>query len=251
MSEKLHKVLARLGVGSRREIERLIAAGRVRVDGAVASLGVRVDGDERVDLDGRRLDLGGIALRSGRVIVYNKPEGEICTRRDPGRRRTVYESLPPPGDGRWIAVGRLDINTSGLLLFTTDGELANGLMHPRRGLEREYLCRVRGPVARESLERLRAGIEIDGEQAKFMRVEHRSGSGVNQWYRVVLRRGHYREVRRLWQAVGNPVSRLVRIRFGSIRLPRTLARGGWVELDRRAVETLRRTAGIDHPNEGR
>ncbi len=251
MSEKLQKVLARLGVGSRREVERLIAAGRVRVDGAVASLGVRVDGDERVELDGRPLDLGGLASPAGRVIVYNKPEGEICTRRDPGRRRTVYASLPPPGEGRWVAVGRLDINTSGLLLFTTDGELANGLMHPSRGLEREYLCRVRGPVACESLERLRAGIEIDGEQAGFAHVERRGGSGVNQWYRVVLRRGRYREVRRLWQALDHPVSRLVRIRFGSVRLPRNLARGAWAELDERAVETLRRTAGIDHPNERR
>ncbi len=148
-------------------------------------------------------------------------------------------------------MGRLDINTSGLLLFTTDGELANGLMHPSRGLEREYLCRVRGPVACESLERLRAGIEIDGEQAGFAHVERRGGSGVNQWYRVVLRRGRYREVRRLWQALDHPVSRLVRIRFGSVRLPRNLARGAWAELDERAVETLRRTAGIDHPNERR
>ncbi len=240
MTEKLQKVLARTGIASRREAERWIAAGRVRVDGGVAMLGDRVGADAHITVDGQP-----VAQRPQRcrVILYNKPEGEICTRSDPRGRHTVYEALPPPGEGRWVAVGRLDVNTTGLLLFTTDGELAGALMHPRNAIEREYRCRVHGEIGPAELDRLRAGIELDGRPARVVRVQPAGGSGSNRWYSVVVREGRYREVRRLWRAVGGTVSRLVRTRFGPVRLPGSLAAGQWRELDAAAVAALRRQAG--------
>ena len=223
-AERLQKVLAAAGLGSRREIESWIEAGRVTVGGRVAKLGDRATG-EAITVDGRPVDLAG--PRPGRVLLYNKPEGELVTRSDPEGRATVFAKLPP---GRWIAVGRLDLNSAGLLLFTDDGELANRLMHPRYGIEREYQVRVQGPV---DLERLRRGVHLEDGEAAFERIEPvdpRASSSANRWYRVMLKEGRNREVRRIFEAVGARVSRLIRIRYGPIELPRDLAPGMWREM---------------------
>ena len=223
-AERLQKVLAAAGLGSRREIESWIEAGRVTVGGRVAKLGDRATG-EPIAVDGRPVQAA--AAPPGRVLVYNKPEGELVTRSDPDGRTTVFSKLPP---GRWIAVGRLDLNSAGLLLFTDDGELANRLMHPRYGIEREYQVRVQGPV---DLERLRRGVQLDDGEAAFERIEPvdpRASASANRWYRVMLKEGRNREVRRLFEAVGARVSRLIRIRYGPIELPRDLAPGMWREL---------------------
>jgi 23S rRNA pseudouridine2605 synthase len=223
-AERLQKVLAAAGLGSRREIESWIEAGRVTVGGRVAKLGDRATG-EAIAVDGRPVELA--ALQPGRVLIYNKPEGELVTRSDPEGRTTVFSKLPP---GRWIAVGRLDLNSAGLLLFTDDGELANRLMHPRYGIEREYQVRVQGPV---DLERLRRGVHLEDGEAAFERIEPvdpRASTSANRWYRVMLKEGRNREVRRMFEAVGARVSRLIRIRYGPIELPRDLAPGMWREV---------------------
>jgi 23S rRNA pseudouridine2605 synthase len=223
-AERLQKLLAAAGLGSRREIESWIEAGRVTVGGRIAKLGDRATG-EVIAVDGRPVELA--APQPGRVLLYNKPEGELVTRSDPEGRATVFSKLPP---GRWIAVGRLDLNSAGLLLFTDDGELANRLMHPRYGIEREYQVRVQGPV---DLERLRRGVHLEDGEAAFERIEPvdpRASSSANRWYRVMLKEGRNREVRRIFEAVGARVSRLIRIRYGPIELPRDLAPGKWREL---------------------
>ncbi len=231
--ERLQKVLAAAGLGSRREIEGWIVAGRVSVNGSLATLGQRVGPRDAITIDGRPLgrefrEAQGAALP--RVIVYNKPEGEICTRRDPDGRPTVFERLPRLRGGRWVLVGRLDLNTAGLLLVTDHGELANRLMHPGYGIEREYLVRINGEVDESILERLRRGVELEDGRAAFDAVEPRGGNGRNRWFAVLLREGRNREVRRLWEAVGCTVSRLKRVRFGPVSLgPRDL-RGSWREL---------------------
>ena len=239
MSEKLQKVLARAGKGSRREMETYISAGRVSVDGKVAFLGDRITGTEQIRIDGHVVKLTQVEDDFCRVLVYNKPEGEMCTRKDPEGRPTVFDRLPPLDGGRWVAVGRLDINTSGLLLFTSDGELANRLMHPSRKVEREYAVRVFGDVDEAMLQRLRHGVKLEDGPAKFNKITYRGGEGRNHWFHVVLTEGRNREVRRLWESQEVQVSRLIRVRYGAMEMPRQLPLGGWMELGLNEVNYYR------------
>ncbi len=243
--EKLQKVLARMGLASRREIESWIAAGRVKVNGAPASLGQRVDSHDAIALDGRLLKREEASESVRRVLIYNKPDGEICTRDDPEGRPTVFDRLPRPKDGRWINIGRLDINTTGLLLFTTDGELANRLMHPSFQMDREYAVRVRGEVDEEMIERLKAGVMLEDGPAKFTDIkEAPGGEGFNRWYHCVVMEGRNREVRRLWESQGLVVSRLKRVRFGPVFLTSDLPMGRWREMDQREVDILSEEVGL-------
>ncbi|WP_413722787.1 23S rRNA pseudouridine(2605) synthase RluB [Sodalis sp. RH24] len=241
MSEKLQKVLARAGHGSRREVESLIEQGRVSVDGKIATLGDRVDAvsSMKIRVDGRVVSITASEEAVCRILAYYKPEGELCTRRDPDGRPTVFDRLPKLNGSRWIAVGRLDINTSGLLLFTTDGELANRLMHPSREVEREYAVRVFGQVDDEKLRLLTKGVTLEDGTGAFRTLSFQGGEGLNQWYNVTLIEGRNREVRRLWEAVGVQVSRLIRTRYGAIPLPKGLPRGGWTELPLGEINYLR------------
>ena len=247
MSEKLQKVLARAGHGSRREIESMIAAGRVSVDGKIATLGDRVESSKslKIRIDGHLVSIAESAAEVCRVLAYYKPEGELCTRSDPEGRPTVFDRLPRLRGSRWIAVGRLDVNTCGLMLFTTDGELANRLMHPSREVEREYAVRVFGQVDDDKIRQLSKGVQLEDGPAAFKTLRFGGGEGINQWYNVTLTEGRNREVRRLWEAVGVQVSRLRRVRYGDITLPKGLPRGGWTELDLPAVNYLRNLVGMD------
>ena len=242
--EKLQKVLARMGLGSRREIEGWIGAGRVTVNGEPAQLGCRVDSLDQIMVDGRPLkrDLNTEVVR--RVLIYNKPEGEVCTRDDPEGRPTVFEQLPRLKQGRWINVGRLDINTSGLLLFTTDGELANRLMHPSSQMDREYAVRVMGEVDEEMIERLQAGVMLDDGPAKFTDVVSSGGEGINRWFHVCLMEGRNREVRRLWESQGVRVNRLKRVRFGPVFLGPELPVGRWREMKQNELDVLSEEVGL-------
>jgi pseudouridine synthase len=228
--ERLQKVLARAGFGSRRSLEEEIAAGAVLINGTAAELGATVQPGDVVEIEGQRLVARTIRPFPPRLLIYNKPEGEICTSDDPEGRPTVFEKLPRLKNARWIAVGRLDINTAGLLLFTDSGELAHALMHPSFEIEREYVCRVHGELAAEVPERLLAGVELDDGPAKFSELHAMNELNSNQWYRVVIKEGRQREVRRLWEAVGVQVSRLKRIRYGEVSLPRGVKRGGFQRL---------------------
>jgi 23S rRNA pseudouridine2605 synthase len=247
MAERLQKVLAGLGLGSRRSVEEWIRAGRVSVNGQVAELGVRVAPGDRVLLDGRPLEISaalpGAALPSV-VLGYHKPVGEVTTRQDPEGRPTVFDRLPPPPQGRWVVVGRLDVNTSGLLLFTTDGALAHRLMHPSSEVEREYLVRVRSHPSPAALTRLREGVQLDDGWARFDRLEAEQASDGHAWYRCILHEGRNREVRRLWAAVGHEVSRLMRLRYGPIRLPEDLRPGQSRVLPAELVDELARAASM-------
>ncbi|MBO2687582.1 23S rRNA pseudouridine(2605) synthase RluB [Shewanella algae] len=245
MSEKLQKVLARAGHGSRREMEAWIAAGRVSIDGEIAKLGDRIEADAKVRIDGRAVSLKSADDVICRVLAYHKPEGEICSRKDPEGRPTVFDRLPRTRDSRWVAVGRLDINTSGLLLFTSDGELANRLMHPSNEVEREYAVRTFGEVPEAALQRLRSGVMLEDGPAQFDHIKAAGGEGINQWWHVTLREGRNREVRRLWESQEVQVSRLIRVRYGMIELPKSLPRGGWIELPLEQVNYLRQLAGMD------
>ena len=240
-SEKLQKVLARAGHGSRREVEAMIQAGRVSVDGKISTLGDRVEvtGGTKIRLDGHVLSVMESQDTVCRVLAYYKPEGELCTRNDPEGRPTVFDRLPKMRGSRWIAVGRLDVNTSGLLLFTTDGELANRLMHPSREVEREYAVRVFGQVDDEKIRQLSRGVQLEDGPAAFRSIKFQGGEGLNQWYNVTLTEGRNREVRRLWEAVGVQVSRLIRVRYGDLNLPKGLPRGGYKELDLPDINYLR------------
>jgi 23S rRNA pseudouridine2605 synthase len=242
--ERLQKVLANAGFGSRREIERWIEAGRVRVNGEVATLGVRVVPEDLIQIGDRRIRAGHIETVERRIILYNKPEGELVTRFDPEGRPTVFKGLPRLRRGRWIAVGRLDINSSGLLLFTTDGELANRLMHPSRPLEREYAVRVLGEVTEEGLQQLVHGVELDDGPARFEDIVESGGEGANRWFHVVIMEGRNREVRRLWEAVGAKVNRLKRVRFGPVMLDSRLLVGRWREATPEEQEQLLQTVGL-------
>ena len=240
---RLQKLLAAAGLGSRRSVEQWIRDGRVTIAGRVAQLGDRAAPGDEVCLDGRKLDLNPAQLTSRELLLYHKPVGEVTTRSDPQGRPTVFERLPQPGNGRWITVGRLDVNTSGLLLFTTDGELAHRLMHPSSEIEREYLVRVRGRPQPGLIRKLLDGVELDDGPARFDRVtqevsDGEQSEGVNTTFRVVLHEGRNREVRRLWHAVGLEVSRLLRVRYGPIELPRDLRPGTSRLADAGTVEQL-------------
>lgn len=243
MSEKLQKVLAARGLGSRRELEGWITAGRVQVNGRIATLGDRVEPADKIVVDGRALRPQTEKARR-RVLIYNKPEGEVCTRSDEAGRPTVFGRLPPVPGGRWIMVGRLDLNTSGLLLFTTDGELANALMHPSTQVDREYLVRVFGQVDDDMLKRLTDGVELEDGPAAFKSIKAGDASGANRWFSVVLTEGRNREVRRLWESQGVEVSRLKRIRYGTVALPSWVRRGEWVELEPGETNRLARSVEL-------
>ncbi|CAM3693543.1 MULTISPECIES: 23S rRNA pseudouridine(2605) synthase RluB [Pseudoalteromonas] len=244
MSEKLQKVLARAGVGSRREMEKYIESNRVSVDGKVAKLGDRVEETSVIRVDGHIVKIEQQEERICRVLMYHKPEGELCTRRDPQGRRTVFDRLPKLDGDRWIAIGRLDINTSGLLLFTNDGELANRLMHPKYEVEREYSARVFGEVTNQTLRTLTKGVELEDGPAKFLKIKPLGGEGLNKWFNVTLTEGRNREVRRLWQSQEVEVSRLIRIRYGKLELNKRLPQGGWEELKLEDVNYLRKSVSM-------
>lgn len=240
--QKLQKVLANLGLGSRRKMEDWIEEGRVTVDGSVATLGDRVHAGQALRLDGKPLEVD--AAEQVRVLLYHKPVREVCSRDDPEGRKTVFERLPKLKSGRWISVGRLDFNTSGVLLFTTDGALANALMHPSSAIEREYLVRVMGRVDEPMLERLKDGVELDDGPARFSDIQEGGGDGINRFFYVVLMEGRNREVRRLWESQGTTVSRLKRVRYGEVFLPSKLKKGQWLELPQRDVDVIYQMAGL-------
>ena len=240
--EKLHKVLARAGLGSRREMERWIEAGRVAVNGKAAYLGDRVDVRDLLTVDGRTIELAPV--QEARCILYHKPPAEVCSRSDPEGRRTVFERLPNLKSGRWISIGRLDFNTSGLLLFTTDGELANALMHPSSNIEREYMVRVMGDVQESMLQRMLEGVMLEDGMARFTDIQEVGGEGINRWFCVVLMEGRNREVRRLWESQGLTVSRLKRVRYGEVFIPPKVKQGQWMELERAEVKSLYRMAAL-------
>jgi len=239
--ERIQKVMAQAGVGSRRQIESWIKEGRINVDGKPAEIGQLITREQRFTLNGKPLRLREKALT--RVLVLNKPEGAICSREDPEHSKTVFELLPRAKNDRWVLVGRLDVNTSGLLLVTNNGELANRLMHPSSEIEREYAVRVLGEATQEQLQQLIDGIELEDGPAAFLSISESEGSGSNRWYHVVLKEGRNREVRRLWEAVGLKVSRLIRVRYGMIALPRLL-RGQYKELPEKQVTQLMQTVSM-------
>ena len=236
-AERVQKVLSAMGLGSRREIERWIEQGRIKINGKTCALGDRVDPGDWVHVDGRRIIVREQRAQT-RVIMYHKPVGEVCTRDDPEGRPTVFEHLPKAGRARWISIGRLDLNTSGLLLFTTNGELANRLMHPSRQIEREYAVRVNGDVSRDVLKQLTTEVMLDDGPAHFDDIQDGGGKGYNHWYYVVIREGRKREVRRLWEAVGVRVSRLIRVRYGPVILPKSLRKGQTKALDEDQIKQL-------------
>ncbi len=240
-SPKLHKVLAQAGVGSRLEMEQLILEGRISVNNEPAHIGQRVQFGDQVKVNGRPIRFR-IQPPAPRVIAYHKPAGEVVTHDDPQNRPTVFRRLPKLFQGKWQSVGRLDLNTEGLLLFTSSGELANNLMHPRFGLEREYAVRVLGALNTEEKQKLLAGVNIGDGMAQFGSIEEGGGEGSNCWYRVTISEGRNREVRRMFEAVGHAVSRLIRIRYGSMVLPRGLKRGTWMELDATDIGLLTRAS---------
>lgn len=244
--EKLQKVLARAGLGSRREMERVIDAGRVKVNGTVATLGDRVDSQARVSVDGKMLAKQALTPVNRRVIAYHKPVGELVTRHDPEDRKTVFRRLPRLEQGRWIAVGRLDINTSGLLLLTTDGDLANRLMHPRYRLIRDYAVRIYGPVTPEMLKILTRGVDLEDGSAAFESIlPIDEGRAANGWYRVRLREGRNRLVRRLWESQGVQVSRLMRVQYGPVPMPPGLREGQVHRLSAGEIRNLLTLVGSD------
>lgn len=245
MSEKLQKVLARKGVGSRRGIETLIAEGRVAVNGVQAKVGDRIEDDVTVTIDGKVVLRPGEGIVSCRVLMYHKKEGELTTLKDPEDRPTVFDHLPNPGKGRWIYIGRLDINTSGLLLFTTDGALANALMHPKHGIERVYATRVYGDVSEDKIEALQKEVVLEDGPAHFDKVQFKGGDGRNLWFDCTLKEGRKREVRRLWEAVGCKVSRLIRISYGGVALDPKVRTGEFRDLTLREVNKLREQASMD------
>lgn len=244
--DKLQKLLAQAGLGSRREMEKVISAGRISVNGKAATLGDRAFNRDRITMDGRLITIEDAGATS-RVLIYNKPEGEICSRNDPEGRRTVFEGLPTLKNGRWIAIGRLDFNTTGLLLFTTDGDLANKLMHPSSVIDREYLCRVLGNIDEPMLKRLREGVLLDDGTAKFTDIVDGGGDGANHWYYVALMEGRNREIRRLWQSQDVQVSRLKRVRYGKIFLPSKLRQGQWEEMSEKEMVELYKMVEMEAP----
>ncbi|MDC7808109.1 pseudouridine synthase [Luteimonas sp BLCC-B24] len=249
LEERLHKVLAQAGLGSRRALEQRIADGLVKVNGEPALTGMSIKGGDRVELDGK-VFVASALTEPARVLIYNKPEGEVTTREDPEGRPTIFDALPALKGARWIAIGRLDINTTGLLLLTTDGELANAMMHPSYEVEREYVCRVRAPegedtVSDKIVDRLRRGVALEDGPAKFDEIERIGGTDSHDWYQVLLKEGRNREVRRLWESQGCQVSRLKRVRYGNVVLPQPLLRGQSQELPEAQVESLRKELKLE------
>ncbi|RZG87197.1 23S rRNA pseudouridine(2605) synthase RluB [Acinetobacter sp. WCHAc060033] len=249
MSEKLQKVLARVGLGSRRYMEEVIAAGRVSVNGQVAQVGERIEPGDELRIDGRKVQFQIEDEIRRRVLIYYKPEGEICSRNDPESRPTVFDHLPPIANDRWVMVGRLDINSTGLLLFTNDGELANRLMHPSNEIEREYAVRVMGEVTPQLKNNMMNGVVLDDGPAKFESFSEIGGEGINRWYQVVVKEGRNREVRRIFESQGLKVSRLLRTRYGTVILPRELRTGRWMELDKTEIDNLTKAVELK-PRQG-
>jgi len=241
-TEKLQKVLAAAGLGSRRELEQWIADGRILVNGQTATLGDRVNVEDKILVDGKPISRKQVRHR---VLLYNKPSGQICSRKDPEGRPSVFDKLPKLKKQRWICVGRLDFNTSGLLLFTTDGELANRLMHPSSQIDREYVVRVMGEVTDEKLQAMRDGVMLEDGVARFTDIQKgQEEDGVNQWYYVVIMEGRNREVRRLWESQGLTVSRLKRVRFGNLFIPSAVKAGRFTDLKSKEVRELYQMVGL-------
>ncbi|OED35354.1 hypothetical protein AB833_30815 [Chromatiales bacterium (ex Bugula neritina AB1)] len=244
MTERLQKLLARAGLGSRRKLEADIVAGQMVINGKPAVLGDKAAVGDRIRYADRRYRVVMSDRRDFRLIAYHKPVGRVTTRSDEQRRPTVFDHLPRLRESRWVAIGRLDINTSGLLLFTDNGDLAHGLMHPSSEVEREYACRIRGPVSDEDLRKLHEGIELDDGPARFQRCWFDGGTDNNQWYRVVLTEGRNREVRRMWMELGYQVSRLIRVRYGPVELPGYVRAGKFVDVEDGLVTHLQSLAGL-------
>ena len=242
--ERVQKVLARAGLASRREVERWISQGRVQINGHTVELGARVVAEDKISVDGKLIRPDQLSGQDYRVIVYSKPEGVICSHSDPEGRPTVFDHLPRLKSQRWISVGRLDINTSGLLILTTDGELANRLMHPSYQVDREYAVRIHGEVDDELLSTLKEGVLLEDGIAKFTDIHDSGGEGRNRWFHVVVMEGKNREVRRLWESQGVQVSRLKRVRYGCIFMPSRLKVGAWEELDGKGINELRSLVGL-------
>jgi len=245
MDEKLQKVLARAAVGSRREMERWISQGRIKVNDKVATLGDRVTAKDKIKVDNKMINQKRTEVQQ-RVIVYHKPVGEVCTRDDPEGRTTIYSNLPKLRTGRWISVGRLDLNTSGLLLLTTDGELANKLMHPSSEIEREYAVRILGEVSPEIIKELKTSVPLEDGDAHFSDVKESGGQGANHWYNVILKEGRNREVRRLWEHFGFAVSRLMRVRYGDIKLERRVRPTKSEDLTEKELLELYKSVGLKY-----
>lgn len=245
MDEKLQKVLARAGLGSRREMERWIEQGRVKVNDQVATIGDRVSEKDAIKVDNKFINQKRTEVQQ-RVIAYHKPVGEVCTRDDPEGRATIFSNLPKLRTGRWISIGRLDLNTSGLILLTTDGELANKLMHPSSEIEREYAVRILGEVSPEIIEQLKTNVALEDGDAHFTDVKVAGGQGANHWYHVVLKEGRNREVRRLWEYFGFAVSRLTRIRYGNIKLERRLRPSKSEDLSEKEIASLYKSVGLNY-----
>ncbi len=239
-SEKLQKILARAGFGSRRSVEPLIAEGHVKVNGRVAKLGDRATIDDRIMVKDRLVKESRLEKQATKVILYNKPEGRICTRNDEKGRDTIFEQLPRIFNGRWISIGRLDLNTSGLMILTNNGELANRMMHPSYEMEREYTVRVFGEVTDETIKKMLKGIELEDGVARFTRIQKmkQADEGQNKWFKVTIKQGKYREVRRIWESQGHPVSRLHRVRYGLFTIPKNLRKGKTEELSWKQVNQL-------------
>jgi len=244
-SEKIQKVLARAGLGSRRELETWIVAGRIEINGRVAQLGDRVNIDDEIKVDKKLMNLDESYQHPTRIIIYNKPEGEICTRHDRLGRQTVFDRLPRLRNSRWVSVGRLDIKTEGLLILTNNGEMANRMMHPSSQIEREYAVRVFGQVDSNVLNNLQQGVELEDGLACFEKIVDGGGKGQNHWYHVVIKEGRKHEVRRLWESQGVKVNRLIRIRFGDIRLPLSLERCKWLELQDDEINDIAESLGLE------
>lgn len=254
MAERIQKILARAGYGSRRQIETWIKEGKVTKNGETANLGDQAELGDTLRLDGKPCSPKRLWQQPQQVLLYNKPVGEVCTRKDPEGRRTIFQALPTPEQGRWVSVGRLDINTSGLIILTTDGELANKLMHPSNEMDREYAVRVLGEVTTDMMQTLRDGVELEDGKAKFADIQEAGGEGANHWYHVVIQEGRNREVRRLWESQGVQVSRLMRVRYGPIIIPNKLKMGKWMMLEGKDLNALYEEVGLsahEAPKTGR